>query len=110
MAITTKVTQPGGGQVATLSGQIRVEQANNRFIVQDVDTGAIIAFGSTPDGFGAAYYDQNGVLTRTENGKRELRYRPDGSAYYISGELPNADKGDVYVKEGFDARDASIYT
>lgn len=109
MAIITKITQPGNGQFSTLSGQIRIEQGSNRFVVQDVDSGAIIAFGRTPDGFGAAYYDENGSLVKTETGKRELRYRTDGSAYYISGELPNGAKGDVYVKQGRDARDPSIY-
>lgn len=104
MAITKKITQPGNGQFSTLSGQIRIEQGNNRFVVQDVDSGAIIAFGSTPDGFGAAYYDENGALAKTENGKRELRYRTDNSAYYISGTLPDASRGDVYSKDGVDVR------
>lgn len=84
MAIVRKVTQPGDFQVSTLNGRVRLEADR------------------------LANYDADGRLQSASIGPTELKFRADGTAYFMGGVLADNIKGDLYAKEGIDARDVFI--
>jgi len=100
MSITTNKKYTGQKKNSVLSGAIRTEEGNNRTVINDAATGNYITFGAHVDGFGVAYYDSNKDIIKTDNGKREIRYRSGGIPYFISGVLPDGSLGTVISKEG----------
>ena len=100
MSIVTNKKYTGQKQDSVLSGEIRTEEGSNRTVIYDASTGNYITFGAHSDGFGIAYYDSNEDIIKTDNGKREIRYRNGGIPYFISGVLPDGSLGTVISKEG----------
>lgn len=68
--------------------------------------GSYVIVGVQPDsrGFGIGFYNSSNVLVSLDEGKTAYRFRGDGTAYFISGELPDGTQGDVYSKSGIDVR------
>ncbi len=87
--IQVKKKYAGQQSTAALNGQIRLEEGNNRFVVRDVATGAMIVFGAMQDGFGSAYYNAAGALVKTETGSLSTWYDASGRVIKIDGIIPS---------------------
>jgi hypothetical protein len=107
MAIVTKVIQPGNRQQSTLSGYVRMEEANNRIVIDD-GSGNKIVMGTLPNGlgFGVGYFDSNGALIRKDTGDQINFYDPStGKNYLRAGRLPDNTYGWDVAAEGYNVED-----
>lgn len=67
MAITKKISYRGDSSIATLNGNIRLEQASERIVVHDATTGGEL---NVVDGEGIKTFDPDSIKEIARNGRQ----------------------------------------
>lgn len=92
--------------VTSQNGNINIDQANNRIVINNTDGNSVI-LGVLPDGdFGLAFLDSSGYMVRKSNIITDFWYDKATDKNQIqNGLLPDGTYGEAVAKSGYNVSD-----